>query len=86
MSDARKASVNFWWYIPSFSSGDYVRCDIKLDNGAWIQKASLDSGISSGAKWLHVIASDIDVSGATNLYLRFRGTMNSSSDMAVLTA
>ena len=78
VSGARKASVNFWWYIHSLASGEYVRCDIKLDNGAWTQKASLDGGGGSGDQWLHVIASDIDVSGATNFYLRFRGTMSSS--------
>ena len=79
VSDSRKASVNFWWYIHGLASGEYVRCDIKLDNGAWTQEASLDGGGGSGDQWLHVIASDIDVSGATNLYLRFRGKLSSSS-------
>jgi len=82
VSDARKASVNFWWYIHGLASGEYVRCDIKLDNGAWVQKASLDGGGSSGDQWLHVMAGDLDASGATNLYLRFRGKMNSVSKYA----
>lgn len=79
VSDAKRASINFWWYVSSLSGGDSIRCDIKLDDGAWNQKASIDSGSASGAKWLHVIASDIDVSGATNLYVQFRGTMSSST-------
>ena len=78
VSNATTASVNFWWYIQGLTSGEYVRCDIALDNGAWTQVASIDGGGSSGSQWLHVIASDINVSGATNLYLRFRGTMSSS--------
>ena len=82
VSDAKKASVNFWWFIHGLTSGEYVRCEIKLDNGAWIQKASLDGGGSMGDQWLHVTASDIDLGGATNLYLRFRGAMSSSSKYA----
>ena len=77
VSDAQKASVNFWWYIHGLASGEYVRCDIKLDNGGWVQKASQDGGGGMGDQWLHVIASDLDVSGATNLYVRFRGKLDS---------
>ena len=76
------ASINFWWYIQGLASGEYIRCDYKLDNGAWTQVASLDGGGSSGSQWLHVIASDLNVSGATNLYIRFRGTMSSSGKYA----
>ena len=82
VSGATKASVNFWWYISGLDSGEYVRCDVKLDDGAWTQRASIDGGGSSGSKWFHVIVSDIDVTSATNLYLRFRGTMNLTTENA----
>jgi hypothetical protein len=82
VSGATKASVNFWWYISGLDSAEYVHCDVKLDDGAWIQRASIDGGGTSGSKWLHVIVSDVDASSATNLYLRFRGTMNSSTENA----
>jgi hypothetical protein len=83
VSNAKNASINFWWYAHGLVSGEYVRCDIAVDNGAWTQEASLDGGGASGDQWLHVIASDIDVSGATNLYLRFRGKMSAGKYAAV---
>ncbi|MDP3973261.1 MAG: PQQ-dependent sugar dehydrogenase [Candidatus Daviesbacteria bacterium] len=69
-----QATITYSWFIePSLDLGDYIAFDVSEDGGVtWTEKAKLQGDVDTENVWHDV---SIEVVGATNLKLRFRGNM-----------
>ena len=77
------ATVTFWWYIESgLDTGEYLAFDVSTDGGDnWPEMASLNGNVDVDPEntWHN---ESINVTGISNLRIRFRGTMSSSIEDA----
>ena len=75
------AKIAFSWYIErGLDSGEYLAFDISTDGGTtWVEKARLRGNQDPENSWRQV---QTDLSGISNLKLRFRGTMSGSAEDA----
>ncbi len=85
-----EAQIKFSWFIESnWDAGEYIAFDVSLDNGlTWTEQARLRGNIDPENSWRQVT---VDLSGITQLKLRFRGNVSDSSedgnvDMVTVTA
>lgn len=75
------ATIAFSWLIEKgLDAGEYVAFDVSTDGGStWVEKARLRGNQDPENSWRGVT---INLSGISGLRLRFRGTMNDSSEEA----
>ena len=76
-----QATITFSWLIePTIDLGEYLAFDISTDGGVtWVEKAKLQGDIDAENFWHE---KKVEVSGITNLKLRFRGLMSDSVEDA----
>ena len=75
------ATVTFAWYLEgSIDAGEYLRFDVDTGSG-WVQMASLDGNVDPEDVWNNE-SIPVDVSAASTMYLRFRGTISKSNEDA----
>jgi hypothetical protein len=77
----QNATITFSWYIESgLDTGEYIAFDVSTDNGAsWTQRAILRGNADAENTWHNVT---VDLTGISQLKIRFRGTMSDSSEDA----
>jgi len=75
------ARITFSWFIESsLDTGEYIAFDVSTDGGAsFVEKVRLRGNVDPENKWHSV---SLELSGLSALKLRFRGTMNSTSEDA----
>lgn len=81
LSGKSNATITFSWLIEStFDTGEYLAFDVSTDAGVtWTEKARLSGDVSQEGVW-H--SADIDISGISQLKIRFRGSVSSSTEDA----
>ncbi len=75
------ATVEFFWLIRSYvDAGEYIAFDVSTDNGqTWTERARLRGDVDAEDVWHNL---RVDVTGISQLRLRFRGSMNFGSEDA----
>jgi len=75
------ATITFWWYIESgLDTGEYLAFDVSTDGGTnWTQMAKLSGNVDPENTWRDV---ETNLTGISNLRIRFRGKMSSSREDA----
>lgn len=81
LASTTSATVSFDWYIENgLDTGEYVAFLTSADGGAtWVERARISGDVDTENIW-HSMS--IDVSGISNLRLRFQGKMSLSSEDA----
>ena len=82
VSGSSTVTVDCWWWIDSgLDTGEYLRCEYKLDAGSWTPLDSLDGNVDTENHW-HPLQLDVNTSDKSNMLLRFKGKMSRSNEDA----
>ena len=82
VSSSNTVTVACWWWIDStLDSGEYLKCEYKLDSGSWTELDSLDGDVDAEDTWVNM-SQDVDTTGITNMLLRFKANISNANEDA----
>ncbi len=91
VSSYTSVTINFDWYIETnWDDDEYIKFETQTDANGWVEQDSLDGDVDEGS-WVEYNDASFDVTGKSNLYLRFRAHCSGSNedgfvDMVTVTA
>lgn len=75
------ATISFWWFIErGLDAGEYLAFDVSIDGGnIWTEMETLNGNYDPENTWHY---EEFELTGISNLRIRFRGKMSSSREDA----